>query len=113
MTRDNKRLKEAAEPIAREARAISSAFSRRIPASTRVVENSYGDVYVETDGAAAPNAAPFQFAENHPVFGNRDVWVKQPWRPYMTEAAAEGSDEAVKIFALKIDDELKRRGWRK
>jgi hypothetical protein len=91
---------EAAGVLSRQAKANAASFSRRIPMATYVAGFSENQAMVVTDGAAAPNAAPFEFGERHPVFGNRNVWRKQPLRPYMNRAATGPAlDEAADVYA--------------
>ena len=81
-----KKLQEAAEIVATEAKRIASSFSKRIPLATTVKTSADGSVKIETDGTMAPNAASFEDAQRHPVYGHMDRWVKQDSRPYMTIA---------------------------
>lgn len=89
---------KAAQVFADQARKNASRFSKRIPAATFV--DSAGDQRAEivTDGTAAPNAAPFEFGERHPLnypnqvatlnrYGRSRHWVKQRTRAYMSNAA--------------------------
>lgn len=78
---------DAAEVFADVARANAARFSIRIPAATAVVALNEQAAMVVTDGDAAPNAAPFEFGERHPLFGNRSSWYQQPRRAYMSSAA--------------------------
>lgn len=87
----------AAEMFAVTARALGSSLCRstRIPPATAVVPVGEQVANVETDGESAPNAAPFEFGENHPVYGrptvSRDKWTwrKQPKRPYLDITALD------------------------
>lgn len=69
------------------AKKNASRFSTRIAPATAVYPVDENRAVIHTDGAAAPNAAAFEFGQRHPVFGNPDVWVKQPTRAYMQNAA--------------------------
>ncbi len=90
---------EAAGVLAREAKANAARFSKRIPAATYVDGVSESQAQIITDGGAAPNAAPFEFGERHPLFGDRDHWYKQPTRPYMNQAATGPAvDEAADVY---------------
>lgn len=104
MASDIDGLKKAAELISKRAKEISAAFSRRIPASTHVVVAS-GVVQVRTEGATAPNAAPFEAAELHPLWARVGTprytdwkWGKQPYRPYMLMAAEQEIDAAAEEY---------------
>lgn len=105
-------LRQAGEVIARAARDIASTFSRRIPAATKVVQAGDNRFLVITDGQAAPNAAPFEYAERHPLFGDEDLWYKQPKRPYMVEAAEATADQAMNKYATYLDKLARRHGYR-
>lgn len=109
---ETKRLQSAAEIIAREARSISSTFSKRIPLATRVVTDHDGKVSVFTSGTDAPNAAPFELPERHPLFGDKEHWYEQPHRPYMEEAGDRKADAAAEEYANVCDDWAKTLGWR-
>jgi hypothetical protein len=94
----------AAEVFAATARALGASLckSRRIPAATAVLPVGEQSANVETDGGAAPNAAPFEFGERHPLWGR---WVtgkgKQPKRPYLDRTAKDGTtiNSAGDIYA--------------
>jgi len=91
---------EAAGVICRQAQANARKFSKRIPAATFVDGVSEQQAQVVTDGTAAPNAAPFEFGERHPLFGDKGVWFKQPTRAYMNSAASGAAvDEAADVYA--------------
>ncbi len=90
---------EAAAVLMRQAK-LNASFSRRIPAATMVAGFSENEAMVVTDGTAAPNAAPFEFGERHPVFGNRNVWRKMKTKAYMNRAATGPAvDEAADVYA--------------
>lgn len=96
----------AAEIFAEKARQIAAKFSRRIPAATYVDPYTEQQAQVVTDGVEAPNAAPFEFGERHPLFGDRKHWYKQPTRAYMSRAAQDSStiDKAADIYgSLEAD----------
>lgn len=101
----------AGQEIAKAARGIAAGFSRRIPVATGVYGDSYG-VAVVTDAVIAPNGAPFEFAERHPLFGDRDYWYAQPRRPYMTEGAAVAAGAALEEYARILDPMTERAGYR-
>lgn len=101
-------LKNGAEKIAAVAREISSVFSKRIPLATRVITDSKG-VSVQTDAVEAPNARPFEYALRHPLFGDRNKWYDQPFRPYMLEARDRVMPEIEKEMAAAMEDMFKDR----
>lgn len=115
------RLRRAGDMVARQAKINAAAFSRRIPAATHVRgADAPGDTYVDilTDGDLAPNAAPFEYAEHHPLFGsphgrnagtrsrydNPRDWYRQPHRPYMTSALYAKAEEGTEEIAKVVDD---------
>lgn len=96
------RLKEAGEVIASEARSNAS-WSTRIPGAIRVQAlfgRLTGGVVVKVDRNKAPHARALEGITarrgalsrttggtfRHPVFGDRDVWVDQPTRPFLAPA---------------------------
>lgn len=92
---------KAAEILAAQARSNASKFSTRIGPATQAIPYNEHQAQVVTDGVKAPNAAPFEFGERHPVYGNRKVWRKQPTRAYMNRAARNPGalDAAANIYA--------------
>lgn len=96
-------LAEAGEEIAKIARELAATFSSRIPAATGVYLTSEDSAIVATNGSEAPNAAPFEYGERHPLFGDREHWYKQPVRPYMDEAANRGAEAAMNAYAKLAD----------
>lgn len=106
------RIKEAAEVIAAGARQNASSFSKRIPAATKAVGDSATKAHVITSGAQAPNAAPFEYAERHPLFGNKKHWYTQPHRPYMERAGRDDLDEAAEAYSEVFDDWAARLGYK-
>lgn len=119
---ETRRVKNAAKIIRDEAARIASAFSRRIGPATKV-QGGVSGVYIQTNGRLAPNAAPFEFGERHPLFGltgrpggrgpkGSGHWYRQPKRPYMEEGARRKLDEASVEYARVIDDWAAKRGYK-
>ncbi len=78
----------AAKVFADQAKKNASRFSTRIPPATGVEGYGEQEAMVVTDGAAAPNAAPFEFGLRHPLnYPGQTGWGKQPTRAYMSNAA--------------------------
>jgi hypothetical protein len=97
----------AAELFSAAAKANASKFSKRIPAATSAVPYNEEQAMIVTDGVAAPNAAPFEFGERHPLWGNRKYWKKQPTRAYMNRAARNpGVIEAAGEIYATAETEL-------
>lgn len=100
---------QAAQVFGDQAKNSAKKFSTRIPAATYVMGSTEQAAQVVTDGTDAPNAAPFEFGERHPLWGRRGPgdWRKQPTRAYMSNAArnsgaitraAEAYAEAEKLM---------------
>lgn len=105
-TVNQKYLLAAGEVIAAQARTNAKAFSTRIPGATGVgVGDKPDEAVVITDGAAAPNALPFETGERHPLWGE---WVtgkgRQPKRPYLTKAAKTAVDAALQVYAAQLTE---------
>jgi hypothetical protein len=102
----------AAAVMMAAAKANASKFSRRIPPATTVEPYSENEAMIVTDGGAAPNAAPFEFGERHPLWGNRNYWYKQPTRAYMNRAALSAAEAAAEIYAaIEADALAKEHGY--
>lgn len=107
------RLKDAAEVIAAEARRNAAAFSKHIPAATGVGGGiSAAGVYVRTSGRKARMAAPNEFGERHPLFGNYRHFYPTPHRPYMETAADTALDRAAEAYAEIVDDWAHELGFK-
>jgi hypothetical protein len=111
-------LVKAANIICRRAQLISATRSRRIPAATHVTSNA-GMVAVITDGVVAPNAAPFEAGELHPLWAkvgswryDHFKWGKQPFFPYMMEAASTELDNAAIAYSESVYEYAKTLGWK-
>lgn len=93
---------KAASIFQAQAKKNAARFSTRIPAATYVQGYQDQEAMVVTDGSAAPNAAPFEFGERHPLWGR---WVtgkgKQPRRSYMSNAATNAGviENAAEAYA--------------
>lgn len=102
-----KRLRAAGQVVAADARARAGAFSSRIPASVKVTGGTTM-VYIVAGGDTAPNAYPFEYGKDHPVFatGDRSTWHwgKTPKRPFLEEAADATAELAAEEFAQVVDD---------
>lgn len=104
-----KNLKLAGEVVAADARRRSS-WSSRIPQAIKVGANrNLIRVYVLK--SKAPEAKPLEHGGQqgtfrHPVFGNREVWVSQPARPFLGPAAEAGRPAALLAAKKAVDDAL-------
>lgn len=92
----------------------NASWSARIPSSIKTSVTQKG-VSVKAGGAKAPHAAAFEHGGKpgmfrHPVFGNREMWVNQPARPYL--APAMNADEAAAGVLNAIDEWVRSTGFR-
>lgn len=100
-------LKAAAQVVALDAKK-NSDWSTRIPGTIKASSSGAISAKVKAGGPNAPHAAalenngkPGKF--RHPVFGNDQVWVDQPARPYLGPAADKNQD----VVAGLVLDTLK------
>jgi len=108
-------LKAVAEPVRLAASTRAWAISAKIA----------GPFVVTTSGVTAkvknksthPLAGLFEFGNKgsagagpfrHPVFGNREVWVNQPTRPYLAPALAARQEQVVDGFVDLIGRVLEK-----
>lgn len=115
-----KRLREAAEIVADDARLRSSRWSRRVPRSVRLIGGARS-VVIAAGGVSAPQAWTMEGTNtgrprNHPVFahGPRSTWhwVAQTPRPFMAEAIDSQQERMLTAFAQVIDDWAIERGFK-
>lgn len=108
-----KRLRVAGQVVAADAKGRASAFSSRIPGTVKVTGGTTM-VYIVAGGEQAPNAYPFEYGKDHPVYatGDRSTWHwgKTPKRPFLQEAADATAELVAEEFALVIDDWCKMLG---
>lgn len=110
-----RRLREAAEVIAAQARRNAAGWSKRIPPSIKVSGGADGVSIM----SGAPPAYPNEVAGvRHPVFGGRGTarpeapWVTNQHRPFLAPAADERIGEAAEKFAKVIDDWARDYGFK-
>lgn len=118
-------LKAAAEVLAAAVRVTAGKFSREIPPAVRsYVAGTPGTAWVAAGRAGGkwgwtPITA-WLFDEphsgkvpKHPLFGNRNRWYYQPYRPYIEEGTEIGLDQAAKVYAdLSIAKWCKEAGFK-
>lgn len=105
------RLRAAGNIVADEARRM--ADSAKVEATIRVsVSGSSVAILAGRPGRPLPGlrelgnqgATTAEPYFKHPVFGNREVWVKQPTHPFLAPAlAAKGAEAAEAIFEALTD----------
>ncbi len=114
--RMGKRLKEAGDLVAKDARR-RAAWSSRIPATIKVTGGSTS-VSVKAGGPTAPHAEPYQGPSGraqfrHPVYGRRrQKWAVQVTRPYLRAALEANASQVGEIVAKVIDDFTADAGFR-
>lgn len=112
-------IREAAKPVLAKARENAS-WSSRIPGATRISSRLAGKhpgVRLETNRKKAPHARLWEGVSGRrqarwPVFGNRDVWVEKPLRPYMSPAVADSADDVAEAIDDAVVDVARRFGFR-
>ena len=110
-----RRLREAAQVIADQAKANAAGWSARVPESIHISGGASGVSIL----SGAPPSYPNEIAGvRHPVFGGRGTrrpkapWVRNQHRPFLAPAADEKIDEAAEKFAQVIDDWAHDRGYK-
>jgi hypothetical protein len=113
-----KRLREAAKPVADQAKANAAAISPRIKIGTRVKLNGRAGASVKVIGRSPSNPPLAGLLERgnkgarstssfrHPVYGNTSTWVVQPTQPYLQPALEAKANEATAKAAEVITDVL-------
>lgn len=97
------KLRAGADHIVRDMRS-RAGYSSRIPSAIRMSVSfsaRSGGITIRVDNRRAPHARPLELGNHggrassfrHPVFGNRDVWVTQPTRPFFFPAVKAGRAE--------------------
>jgi hypothetical protein len=104
-------LRGAGEIVAAKARQ-NAEWSTRIPGTIKV-RTSRATVSVIAGGAKAPDAAPYEHKGrggnfSHPVFGNQQVWVSEPARPFLKPALEAGRPAAEKAAVDALDRAVAR-----
>jgi hypothetical protein len=103
---------------ARAARGNAS-WSTRIPRAIGVRTSLSGrrlGVFVTVSGARAPHARAYEGITarrdsfSHPLFGDRDVWVEQPTRPFLAPAAEANREAATAAAERAITAALRGAG---
>jgi len=103
-----RRLREAAQVIAEQAKVNAGGWSARIPPSIKVGGGAGGVVI----SSGAPPAYPNEVAGvRHPTFGH-DPWKTNKHRPFLAPAADQRIDEAAEKFAQVIDDWAEEHGYK-
>lgn len=109
-----KALRVSGEMVKEQA-VFESLWSSRIGGSLKV-QGSGLHIKVVAQGSIAPEAAPLEHGGQngpfrHPVFGNRDVWVSQPARPFLAPALSARFTQIVELVDSAVDDALITAGF--
>jgi hypothetical protein len=110
------RIKEKVTGIVVPDAQSRASWSTRIPGSIRVTASAK-TVSIRAGGARAPHAAAFEHGGDpgtfrHPVFGNRDVWVDQQARPFLTPAGQAHEEDLLAAVGQAIEDWVTAIGFR-
>ena len=111
--KETQRALRAVGETVRARAATKASWSTRIPPTLKVRVSGLNSVIVSAGGSAAPGAKPLEHAGaegtfRHPVFGNRDVWVDQPARPFLHPAALERLQESAEAVAAALTVQVEK-----
>lgn len=113
------RLKESADLIVAQAKANAS-YSQRIPVAIQVsarLSKKRQGFAIRVSRKKAPHARPLEgigtrgTTFRHPSFGNREVWVEQPERPFVMPAVKQHRTKALDAVARAIEESARKYGW--
>lgn len=111
-----KELKAVVEKhVVPDAKANAS-WSSRIPKAIKPQVTTKG-VGVRVGRKRAPHGRPFEGLRGgssfrHPVFGNREVWVSQPTRPFLSPAVDKNQEKAAQAALKAVDSAGRKAGFR-
>lgn len=113
-------LRAAAAPIKAQVQANAS-WSTRIPAAV-AIGTAFGakrtaGIFIRVNAKKAPHARPLENGGRagtfrHPVFGNPQVWVSQPARPFFFGQAAQNIPQVERAAAEAVDEAARSAGFR-
>lgn len=105
-----------------DARSRAGAWSSRIPGAIEgkpVTDMTRGSVgyMIRVRLSAAPHGRAFEGlgqggSFRHPVFGNRDVWVSQPTRPFVWPAVSGRRSQIQSACLSAFEDAARECGFR-
>ncbi len=117
----NNEIKGIAGKIVSDAKA-NAAWSTRIPGALSVSVTA-SRVGVKASRRKAPHARAFEGVRRagfgavrefrHPVYGNRNVWVSQPTRPFLAPAIRENQAGFFDAAQESIVNAARTVGWTK
>lgn len=110
-------IKKAAEPARRQVQQNATAVSNRIAAAVPPARVSFAkrgaSVRIAVNAKKAPHARPIENKGKpgtfrHPLFGNRNRWIKQPAKPFFW-AGIRQADPAISREMDRVIDEVTRK----
>lgn len=107
---------KAAQPALKEVQRRAS-WSRRIPRATTLSgpSGTRAGVTLRVDSTKAPHARPYEGLSGdpfrHPVFGNRENWVREPARPFFYPGVNAAADQVAEGIADVVTDVAGRHGF--
>jgi bacteriophage HK97-gp10 putative tail-component len=102
------RFKRAAKPVLEDAKRRQPKLTGELRRKTKI-RFTRGRVEIRS---SARHARISEFGGRHPVYGNREVWVKQEPAPAIFPAVAAGRSEFVKQAEAAVYVAAKEAGWR-
>lgn len=110
-------LRRAAQSTVTQIR-LNASWSSRIPAAVSI-STSFGrrpGVVLRVNSRRAPHARPLENdgrpgTIRHPVYGNREVWVSQPARPFFYRAVEATADQIRDEIADVVTDVAEKHGF--
>lgn len=110
----NKNMKGLLRRIIIPSAKRNASWSRRIPGAIKP-QVTARRVGLQVSRRSAPHGRPFEGISGpvfrHPVFGNRDVWVQQPARPFLLPAVNANRERFMQEAGAAIDDAAEETGW--
>lgn len=116
-------LKKAAGPVAQAVRDEAEAMGLHRAAGAVSVQfratQRKASVLIAVSAAKAPYARPIsggsqgrRTVNRHPVFGNRQVWVDQPVRPFMARALEKSTPGVGQALVDAMQRAAREAGFR-
>jgi len=102
-----KRFKDAASPVLADAKKRQPRRTGELRRKTKV-RIARGRIEIRS---SAPHARVSEFGGRHPVYGNREVWVRQPAAPAIFPAVAAGKGEFIKQAEVAVWVAAKKAGF--
>lgn len=104
----NKRLKITLKPIVADAKRFATVRKGRIAKTIRPGTRGSA-VFI---GSKHPAANIVHWGGRHPVFGNRQVWVQQNPRPFISWAIKGRGDDIERQVGDVVEDLMREAGFK-